>query len=417
VKVAAISRRVANNNVREDVEMSALDLFRHGGTCGGGWTLEAGGSAFIKYGACKSKCFPDGGDEQPCCSESRFVINTTRRLTSDAAVKDWISTRGAVWAAMTVCEDFFNVDDESVYRYEYGSEVGGHAVCLCGYDDTKGAWLLMNSWSNEWGTSGFCWIGYGECGIIRSYAAYGMEVTAPPQQLMCSITPKTPIVVVGKTITLDGNPVGGKAPYEHRWVIDTENGAEISTFGNKAVITTEKCGRYRIGYQVTDSEGTTQACSTTMDVVETPPIVPDIVLTKTGRILVQPLYISLAAKKTNLMINGKDAGPIKKAIHDLGEMKAGDTLGFALKIDGEEVHEVKVTEMTWANKWYVKMGCKEGSTANDVTLYVYMGKPAKVEVEKQKEEALEEFDEIMTDIVTRAMGIGMRMEYLRRKYY
>lgn len=46
---------------------------------------------------------------------------------------------------------------------------GGHAVCLCGYDDnkvnpfnpsSKGAFLVRNSWGTDWGLAGYFWVSY-----------------------------------------------------------------------------------------------------------------------------------------------------------------------------------------------------------------------------------------------------------------
>lgn len=37
---------------------------------------------------------------------------------------------------------------------------GGHAVCLCGYDDAKKAFLVRNSWGKNWGQSGYFWMDY-----------------------------------------------------------------------------------------------------------------------------------------------------------------------------------------------------------------------------------------------------------------
>ena len=53
---------------------------------------------------------------------------------------------------------------------------GGHAMCVVGYDDKKygGAFLLMNSWGQEWGTNGFAWVRYGD---FQTYVreAYGVN--------------------------------------------------------------------------------------------------------------------------------------------------------------------------------------------------------------------------------------------------
>jgi hypothetical protein len=53
---------------------------------------------------------------------------------------------------------------------------GGHAMCVCGYDDKKygGSFLLMNSWGKEWGNNGFAWVRYGDFkDFVRE--AYGLE--------------------------------------------------------------------------------------------------------------------------------------------------------------------------------------------------------------------------------------------------
>lgn len=35
------------------------------------------------------------------------------------------------------------------------TEVGGHAVCIVGYDDTKSTFLVRNSWGEKWGQGGY----------------------------------------------------------------------------------------------------------------------------------------------------------------------------------------------------------------------------------------------------------------------
>ncbi|OYD13905.1 hypothetical protein CH330_09770, partial [candidate division WOR-3 bacterium JGI_Cruoil_03_51_56] len=49
---------------------------------------------------------------------------------------------------------------------KYGSNRGGHAVTIVGYDDTlstkdgQGAFKLANSWGTDWGASGYFWMSY-----------------------------------------------------------------------------------------------------------------------------------------------------------------------------------------------------------------------------------------------------------------
>lgn len=41
-------------------------------------------------------------------------------------------------------------------------DFGGHAMCVIGYDDNKanGAFQIMNSWGDDWGRKGICWVTY-----------------------------------------------------------------------------------------------------------------------------------------------------------------------------------------------------------------------------------------------------------------
>jgi len=54
--------------------------------------------------------------------------------------------------------------------------MGGHAMCVIGYDDRKfgGAFQVMNSWGPSWGKDGIAWIRYGD---FKNYVreAYGID--------------------------------------------------------------------------------------------------------------------------------------------------------------------------------------------------------------------------------------------------
>ena len=43
---------------------------------------------------------------------------------------------------------------------ETGTVSGGHCMLLVGYNDTKNAFKVMNSWGKDWGDNGFAWIDY-----------------------------------------------------------------------------------------------------------------------------------------------------------------------------------------------------------------------------------------------------------------
>ncbi len=41
-----------------------------------------------------------------------------------------------------------------------GRFYGGHAMCVVGYDDDRGAFEILNSWGRKWGNGGFIWVPY-----------------------------------------------------------------------------------------------------------------------------------------------------------------------------------------------------------------------------------------------------------------
>lgn len=49
------------------------------------------------------------------------------------------------------------------------SPVGGHALCVVGYDDNVGggAFKIANSWGKNWGKSGFFWLRYKDLDMVR----------------------------------------------------------------------------------------------------------------------------------------------------------------------------------------------------------------------------------------------------------
>lgn len=346
VKVAAICRKVADNNPDKDTEMSAYDLFSHGGNCNIGWTLEAAGSAFQKYGACPRTCWDDDDIKKACCGDSKFKTLGNTRITSDALIKQWIIDHGAVQAAMDVPESFFYVDSEEVYHDDGAPIQGSHAVCLCGYDDTKGAWLLYNSWGPQWGANGFCWIGYGECNLNRGYASYGINVQAGPQ-------PDKTGVQINTTGSLNADVIiNGSVVGKTDTVIEIPAGSYVATI--------KKPGYY--DYQ-TSPFTVVDKKITVLGVTLEPLPTSDLNIRTDGLLMVMPI---IADKTATLMLNDIEM-PIKQMkfykFNGFAEVEAG---GYELRLKdskGKTYHNVIVSE--GRNLWYVYMG-KTANIHNNV---------------------------------------------------
>jgi C1A family cysteine protease len=69
--------------------------------------------------------------------------------------------------------------DNQVYRYKdndpFEKRLGGHAVCIVGYNDNPGYWICKNSFGTDWGFKGFVNFSYGDC-HIDDFLMYGVAV-------------------------------------------------------------------------------------------------------------------------------------------------------------------------------------------------------------------------------------------------
>ncbi len=74
-------------------------------------------------------------------------------------------------------------------KESYKEELGGHAMCIVGYDDNKfgGAWEIQNSWGTDIGDNGYIWVKYDDFMQIAVAAVilelYEFNTKAPACQI------------------------------------------------------------------------------------------------------------------------------------------------------------------------------------------------------------------------------------------
>lgn len=81
-------------------------------------------------------------------------------ITDDIEVKSQINSGFPVVIGMFVDQGFERLGYNEIYRGRSGQERGGHAMIVVGYDDSKQAYKVLNSWGTNWGTDGYGWVSY-----------------------------------------------------------------------------------------------------------------------------------------------------------------------------------------------------------------------------------------------------------------
>lgn len=76
-------------------------------------------------------------------------------------IRQAIAREGAIVAALIITDNFVDIKGpDYIVPYPQGRVLGGHLVCLCGYDDRRQAFLLRNTWGLSWGLEGYSWMPY-----------------------------------------------------------------------------------------------------------------------------------------------------------------------------------------------------------------------------------------------------------------
>lgn len=121
-----------------------------------------------------------------------FDIDNTDKINP---VRKSLSENKPVVIGMKCCSESFG--------NSYGADVWttnpnepepakGHAMAIIGYDDNKynGAFLIMNSWGEEWGNKGFIWVRYADFSKYTKYA-YEMIETEKGESISGNLEFKT----------------------------------------------------------------------------------------------------------------------------------------------------------------------------------------------------------------------------------
>lgn len=104
--------------------------------------------------------------------DSWGYVNDGKYIPSVDEIKSAIIKYGAVAAAVTA-DSYFSYYSGGVYNRN-NTASPNHAIILIGWDDSKDAWILRNSYGPSWGESGYMYIDYdvSNVGYGATYIVY-----------------------------------------------------------------------------------------------------------------------------------------------------------------------------------------------------------------------------------------------------
>lgn len=139
-----------------------------------GACLRDGMKVLNQFGVCSEKLHPykiDDFRKKPSLKADEdaknHMLDGYQRLLTIEQIKSCLYQGFPVVFGMILYQSF-----ESKYAQITGiirtpirekeQNLGGHAMLICGYDDTKngGSFIVRNSWGSEWGDNGNCYIRY-----------------------------------------------------------------------------------------------------------------------------------------------------------------------------------------------------------------------------------------------------------------
>lgn len=153
-----------------------------GGNCGGGltykvfqWMINNNRKLCTEsqapYTANDKACAPSSCTS-PYFAEAWGIVRPDNDISKIAAVADIkaaICKYGSVVVSCLVTQKFQDYTNGVFFDFtsNTSSPSSNHAVLLVGWDDSKGAWLMKNSWGTGWGENGYMWIKYNTSNIGR----------------------------------------------------------------------------------------------------------------------------------------------------------------------------------------------------------------------------------------------------------
>lgn len=110
------------------------------------------------------KTFENPPTKSEIIEAKNYTISGYQRILTIDEIKHALLINHLVVFGMAVYESFETVGSDGIVPIPKNGEqeLGGHAMCIVGYDDNfnGGSFIVRNSWAENWGDKGYCYIPY-----------------------------------------------------------------------------------------------------------------------------------------------------------------------------------------------------------------------------------------------------------------
>lgn len=138
--------------------------------CGSGTGLITVLDFMINNGACTWESMPysssNGCSLMPTASQSseaaNYKISSYSKIVSSdvTTIKTMITKKHPVIITINPDQSFWDAKAGFIWKAYAGAPGISHNIVICGYDDAKHAYKVMNSWGTAWGDQGYSYIDY-----------------------------------------------------------------------------------------------------------------------------------------------------------------------------------------------------------------------------------------------------------------
>lgn len=138
--------------------------------CNSGTAMQTCLDLIVSKGICTNTSMPYSSingcsllpNEQQLNEALNYKIDGYYKIyTSDhLAIKAMINAKHPVIINVIADNSFMQAGPSFIWKTYSGSGMLPHCIVICGYDDSKNAYRVFNSWGAEWGDNGKGWIDY-----------------------------------------------------------------------------------------------------------------------------------------------------------------------------------------------------------------------------------------------------------------